>query len=58
MNNDVRQYLNSCPNPLETYESFIRNAEREFGLEEKALFFMTLEDVKEYVDFLEDLWSK
>jgi hypothetical protein len=58
MNDEVRDYLSKQANERETYKDFIRNSEEYFGIDKRPLFFMTLEDVKEYVDFLDNLWLK
>ena len=58
MNDEVREYLNKKANDEETFKDFIRYSENYFGMKEKALFLMTLDEVKDYVNFLDDLWMK
>lgn len=58
MNNEVLTFLNTKCNDKETFKDFIRNSEDEFGMDKKPLFMMTLDDVKDYVDFLDYLWEK
>ena len=58
MDNDVREFLSSIANEDETFENFIRNSEEVFGIEEYPLRSMKIEHVKEYVNFLDDLWNK
>lgn len=42
----------------ETFREFIRNSEKEFGLEAAPLDSLTVKELNEYLDFLDDLWMK
>lgn len=42
----------------ETYREFIQTSEREFGLERKDIDHFEDENLKEYLDFLDYLWTK
>lgn len=42
----------------QTYSEYIKEAEEEFGLESLDLDSMTSEELNEYLDFLDVLWTK
>ena len=51
-------YLNNKVNENETLLQFIRNSEKEFGLNVKCLGGMSNKEFSDYVDFLDELWCK
>ena len=42
----------------ETFRTFIRDSEEEFGMEPRDLDSMTDEKLHEYLEFLDYLWTK
>ena len=50
--------INKQVNPSETLLQFIRNSEKEFGMNVACLGSMSDKEFNEYVDFLDDLWGK
>lgn len=45
-------------NKNETLLQFIRNSEKEFGMDVACLGTMTDKEFNDYIDFLDDLWCK
>ena len=59
MNKEVKDYLNTqCNDNGETYYEFIRSSEKVLGVDTLPLEDKTLEEVVDYVDFLDYLWNK
>jgi len=50
--------MNTKVNENETLLQFIRNSEKEFGLNVVCLGSMTDKEFNNYIDFLDDLWCK
>jgi hypothetical protein len=51
-------YLNGYCNSKETYREFIRNSEKDLGIDKADLRKMTLKQIMEYVNFLDEMWLK
>jgi hypothetical protein len=58
MNLKVKIKLNKKCNESETFLDFIRDSEKEFGLNEKQFNTCTIKDLNIYIDFLNELWNK
>jgi hypothetical protein len=58
MCNDIPLKLASMKNQEENFFDFIRNSEKEFGLQEKDVFSMSLGQLNTYIDDLSYLWDK
>jgi hypothetical protein len=54
----VKRVLGNMVNETETLLDFIRDTEREFGLEQAQVEHMPLLRLETYVDFLNELWNK
>jgi len=50
--------MNKPVNENETLLQFIRNSEKEFGMNVACLGSMTDKEFNNYIDFLDDLWCK
>jgi len=50
--------INKQINENETLLQFIRNTEKEFGMNVANLGSMTDKEFNDYVDFLDDFWCK
>jgi hypothetical protein len=51
-------YLDQYCNDKETYRDFIRNSEKDLHIEKADLRKMTLKEIQEYVNFLDEMWLK
>jgi hypothetical protein len=51
-------YLNGYCNGEETYRDFIRNSEKDLGIEKSNLRNMSLKEIQKYVDWLDEMWLK
>lgn len=54
----VEDKLCSKANENETFFDYIRKSEKDLGLDEADVFSMTLEQIDEYIDFIDYLWTK
>ncbi|WAB24079.1 hypothetical protein [Clostridium phage A2] len=50
--------LNNKVNRKETLKQFIRNTEKEFDLEPANLGDMTRNELNNYINYMDELWSK
>ena len=50
--------MNKQVNENETLLQFIRNSEKEFGMNVANLGVMTDKEFNDYIDFLDELWCK
>ena len=55
---DVGIKLSCKANEDENFLAFIRNSEEAFGMEEKDVFSMELEELDSYIEWLDYLWTK
>jgi hypothetical protein len=58
MLDSVKEKLNSMANDEETFLDFIRDSEKMLKVENRSLEEITLEELEEYIDFLDDMWTK
>jgi hypothetical protein len=58
MDRHVEIRLSTMDNDTETLFDFIRDSEKEFGIEQKCFEGMTVKQLDEYIEFLDNLWNK
>jgi hypothetical protein len=55
---EVSARLNEMANDKENFYQFIRDTEQNMNIAPKRLELLNLEELNDYIEFLDDLWNK